>query len=235
MKRILIIAAAAALVAVSCEKKPETSREVFSVAETEATVPTDGNEGNPGSFTFTANARWTAYASADAKEWLTFSPTGGTAGKMTIKFTAAPYRSTSTGHNYNNRVGTITLVSGTSTKDLTVVQSQVNTLSLVSRSAEAHCDGGEVAIRLLTNIDDYSISIPAGVTWVTRAPGETPKVTPSRTYFERTALLLVEAFPDEGSRSVDIKIDAECLDAPLTFTLTQTDTEASDAAIDSER
>ncbi len=205
MKKILFSLMAIAVALVSCKKEEQIVPEIKADA-TEVTIPVAGTEDAEEDvfITFKANVDWTAEVK-DA-EWLTITPSKGTADKGQIKLIAEASQ------EKEPRTGVVLVTAGTAQKEFKVTQGQVNAFSLVEESAELDCKGGEVELKVMTNVP-YEVTIPEDATWITKAA--------TKAYGEQITKLTVNAFDElDGVRTADLTVKADGFES-LTFTVTQ--------------
>ena len=130
MKKIALMLMAACFAVVACEEEfvPHVD---FTPAE--VTIPTAGTENleTPLTFTFNANAAWTAQLTGEGvTEWLSISPKSGEAGDASIKFDAIA----NTGKE--NRTATLEItVEGLEPVLVNVVQLQKNAIDVNAEDA----------------------------------------------------------------------------------------------------
>ena len=163
MKKIaLFLMAAFAVVACQEEFVPHVD---FTPAE--VTIPTAGTENleTPLTFTFNANAAWTAQLTGEGvTEWLSISPKSGEAGDASIKFDAIA----NTGKE--NRTATLEItVEGLEPVLVNVVQLQKNAIDVNAEDAyTVSFKGGSVEIEVGHNVD-YTYEVSADWLVETRA------------------------------------------------------------------
>ena len=155
---------AACFAVVACEEEfvPHVD---FTPAE--VTIPTAGTENleNPLTFTFNANAAWTAQLTGEGvTEWLSISPKSGEAGDASIKFDAIA----NTGKE--NRTATLEItVEGLEPVLVNVVQLQKNAIDVNAEDAyTVSFKGGSVEIEVGHNVD-YTYEVSADWLVETRA------------------------------------------------------------------
>lgn len=205
MKKILLSLMAVAIALVSCKKEEQITPEI-KADKTEIAIPVAGTEDAEEDvfITFKTNVDWTA-AVKDA-EWLTITPAKGTAEKGQIKLIAEASK------EKDPRTAVVLVTAGTAQQEFKVIQGQVNAFSLVAESAEIGSKGGEVELKVMTNIP-YEVTIPEDFTWVKKAA--------TKAYGEQVTKLSVAAFDElDGERTAALSVKAEGFDA-LTFTITQ--------------
>ena len=172
MKRsIQIILSLAFLGLCSCEKEPENQNPPENHSETPSTqaseyvvsnlsmsIPTEGGEC---SFAFKTTDSWTASIINDRAEgWLTFSPTSGQSGSVTVVVNA------SRNEGYVDRSATLRIVSGKNTTDLLITQKQKDALLVTTTKYEVPKEGGELSIEVKSNVS-YNYSIEDADGWLT--------------------------------------------------------------------
>lgn len=133
----------------------------------EVTIPTAGTENleTPLTFTFNANAAWTAQLTGEGvTEWLSISPKSGEAGDASIKFDAIA----NTGKE--NRTATLEItVEGLEPVLVNVVQLQKNAIDVNAEDAyTVSFKGGSVEIEVGHNVD-YTYEVSADWLVKTRA------------------------------------------------------------------
>ena len=137
---------------------PTPSIAKIDIPTTENIQPVIGAEGGTAMVSFTASDAWTTTSSEE--EWLSVSPHTGNAGTATITITIK------TNEMYDERVGSITIKSGTASKTITVTQRQLSVLLLTSDKIEVEAKGGEISVEVKANID---VSFKTDVDWITGA------------------------------------------------------------------
>ncbi|MBO5108444.1 MAG: BACON domain-containing protein [Bacteroidales bacterium] len=164
MKKIALMLMAACFAVVACEEEfvPHVD---FTPAE--VTIPTAGTENleTPLTFTFNANAAWTAQLTGEGvTEWLSISPKSGEAGDASIKFDAIA----NTGKE--NRTATLEItVEGLEPVLVNVVQLQKNAIDVNAEDAyTVSFKGGSVEIEVGHNVD-YTYEVSADWLVETRA------------------------------------------------------------------
>ncbi len=172
MKRsVQIILSLAFLGLCSCEKEPENQNPPENHSETPSTqaseyvvsnlsmsIPTEGGEC---SFAFKTTDSWTASIINDRAEgWLTFSPTSGQSGSVTVVVNA------SRNEGYVDRSATLRIVSGKNTTDLLITQKQKDALLVTTTKYEVPKEGGELSIEVKSNVS-YNYSIEDADGWLT--------------------------------------------------------------------
>ena len=172
MKRsIQIILSLAFFGLCSCEKEPENQNPPGNNPETPSTpaseyvvsnlsmsIPTEGGEC---SFAFKTSDSWTASViNGRADGWLTFSPTSGQSGSVTVVVKA------SGNEGYEDRSATLRIVSGKNTTDLLITQKQKDALLVTTTKYEIPKEGGEVSVEVKSNVS-YSYTMEDADGWVT--------------------------------------------------------------------
>ena len=204
MKKILLSLVAIALALVSCKKEEQVTPEI-KADKTEYQIPLAGTEETEFFVEFTTNVDWTAKLK-ETYEWCTIAGSKGTAGEGKVKVIAEENKTN------DERVAVVVVTAGVAQQEFKLIQAQVNKIALVSESAEIDSKGGEVELKVMTNIP-YEVTIPAEATWVTKAT--------TKAYGEQVTKLTVDAFDElDGVRTAEISVKAEGFDA-LTFTITQ--------------
>lgn len=195
---------AIAVALVSCKKEEQIVPEI-KADNTEITVPTDGAEGKKVFIEFETNVDWTA-SLKEAIDWGSISNKKGAAGKGQVYITADPNQTN------DARVAVIVVKAGTAEKEFTVTQLQKDAFSLVSDSAEIGAEGGEVEIKVMTNIP-YEVAIPDDASWV--------KAVATKAYGEQVTKITVDAFDKlDDSRTAVFTVTAAGFEAQK-FTITQ--------------
>ena len=130
------------------------------IPTTENTKPVFSTEGGTATIKFTASQAWTASATNDrASEWLTVSPSSGSAGSSTLTIT------TKDNDTYDERSASITIKSGTASQTIVVTQKQKDALLVTSDKYEVDAEGGEISVEVKSNID-YSVKTDAD--WISQ-------------------------------------------------------------------
>ena len=124
-------------------------------------------EGGDCSFSFKTTDTWTASViNGRADGWLTFSPTSGMSGNVTVMVTA------SKNEGYEDRSATLRIVSGKNTTDLLITQKQKDALLVNATKYEVPEDGGDVSIEVKSNVNyDYTLEDADG--WLTENTAKT--------------------------------------------------------------
>lgn len=160
------------------------------IPATENTSPVFNTEGGTATVKFSASQPWTASAvNTRADEWLTVSPTSGIAGDFTLTIT------TTGNETYDERSGTITIKSGTTTKNINVTQKQKDALTITSDKIEIDAEGGNIGVEVKANID---FSVKADVDWI--------KQVSTRALTTTNLSFTVEENPDFSKREGHIMI-----------------------------
>ncbi len=122
------------------------------------TNPVISSEGGAVNITFTSSQAWTASIVNDrADEWISLSTTNGMAGTSVLSIT------TKTNDTYDERSATITIKSGTVSKNIIVTQKQKDALLVSSEKIEMDVEGGEVQVEVKANVD---FSVETDVDWI---------------------------------------------------------------------
>lgn len=203
-KNILLSLVAIAALMVSCKEKEDPTPAGSITAETvEYTIPTEGTEEAEQFIAFTTNAAWTATVKGD---WLLISPKKGEAGEGKIKLIAAPNETN------DALVATVVVTVEGAVKEFTVTQLQKDAFSLVAESATIGADGGEVELKVMTNVA-YDVTIPEDATWIKKAE--------TKAYGEQVTKFVVDAYAEtDAPRDATLTVTAEGFE-PLSFTITQ--------------
>ena len=124
-------------------------------------------EGGDCSFSFKTTDTWTASViNGRADGWLTFSPTSGMSGNVTVMVTA------SKNEGYEDRSATLRIVSGKNTTDLLITQKQKDALLVNAAKYEVPEDGGDISIEVKSNVNyDYTLEDADG--WLTENTAKT--------------------------------------------------------------
>lgn len=204
MKKVFLSLMAIAIALVSCKKEEQIIPEI-KADKTEVTVPTAGTEDEDVFIDFTTNVDWTAALKSEIS-WGSITPAKGVAGKGHIKFIA------DANSGNDARTAVVVVTAGSARQEFTVTQLQKDAFSLVAESAEIGSKGGEVEIKVMTNVP-YKVTIPSEATWV--------KEVVTKAYGEQVTRLSVEPYDVlDDERTVEISVSADGFTA-LTFTLTQ--------------
>lgn len=215
MKKVLLSLMAIAVALVSCKKEEQIVPEI-KADNTEITVPTDGAEGKKVFIEFETNVDWTA-SLKEAIDWGSISNKKGAAGKGQVYITADPNQTN------DARVAVIVVKAGTAEKEFTVTQLQKDAFSLVSDSAEIGAAGGEVEIKVMTNIP-YEVAIPDDASWV--------KAVATKAYGQQVTKVTVDAFDKlDDERKAVLTVTAAGFE-PQKFTITQKGPESKIWGID---
>ncbi len=203
-KNILLSLVAIAALMVSCKEKEDPTPAGSITAETvEYTIPTEGTEEAEQFIAFTTNAAWTATVKGD---WLSITPKKGEAGEGKIKLIAAPNETN------DALVATVVVTVEGAVKEFTVTQLQKDAFSLVAESATIGADGGEVELKVMTNVA-YDVTIPEDATWIKKAE--------TKAYGEQVTKFVVDAYAEtDATRDATLTVTAEGFE-PLSFTITQ--------------
>ncbi len=127
---------------------------------TEDTKPVFGTEGGTATIKFTATQAWTAIAANDrASEWLSISPSSGTAGSSALTIT------TKENDTYDERSASITIKSGTAQQTIVITQKQKDALLVTSDKFEVDAEGCQISVEVKANID---FSIQTDVDWISQ-------------------------------------------------------------------
>ena len=204
MKKILFSLMAIAVALVSCKKEEQIVPEI-KADKTEYQIPLAGTEEAEFFVEFTTNVDWTAKLK-ETYDWCTIVGSKGTAGEGKVKVIAEENKTN------DERVAVVVVTAGVAQQEFKLIQAQVNKIALVSESAEIDSKGGEVELKVMTNIP-YEVTIPEDFTWVKKAA--------TKAYGEQVTKLSVAAFDElDGERTAALSVKAEGFDA-LTFTITQ--------------
>ncbi|MBQ7811729.1 MAG: hypothetical protein IJZ70_03625 [Bacteroidales bacterium] len=168
MKKIaLFLMAAFAVMACEEEFVPHVD---FTPAE--VTIPTAGTENleTPVTFTFNANAAWTAALTGEGvAEWLSITPKSGEAGEATITFNA-----TANDPGKDNRVATLEItVEGLEPVLVNVTQLQKNAIDVNAEDAYVvPFAGGTVEVEVGANVG-YTYEVTGGEEWLVQTKAYT--------------------------------------------------------------
>lgn len=137
---------------------PDTPASEYIVSNLTMSIPAEGGDC---SFSFKTTDTWTASViNGRADGWLTFSPTSGMSGKVTVTVTA------SKNEGYEDRSATLRIVSGKNTTDLLITQKQKDALLVNATKYEVPEDGGDISIEVKSNVNyDYTLEDADG--WLT--------------------------------------------------------------------
>lgn len=143
---------------------PETPASEYIVSNLSMSIPAEGGDC---SFSFKTTDAWTASViNGRADGWLTFSPTSGLSGNVTVTVTASKNES------YEDRSATLRIVSGKNTTDLLITQKQKDALLVNATKYEVPEDGGDVSIEVKSNVNyDYTLEDADG--WLTENTAKT--------------------------------------------------------------
>lgn len=203
MKRIALFLMAAIAV-IACDKTPEIVPEI-NVTSTETTLPVAGTEDMSFKVQFNANVDWTA-ALKEQVQWCTVTPPSGVAGDASVTVIAVE------NDTKEPRKVTLVLTAGTAVKEVELTQLQKNAIELVETAATVGAEGGEYALKVMTNVD-YSVVVPEDVDWVT--------IASSKAYAEATTKLVVAPFEAlDATRKAELTVKADGFE-DMVFTLTQ--------------
>ena len=204
MKKVLLSLMAIAVALVSCKKEEQIVPEI-KADKTEVTVPTAGTEDEDVFIEFESNVEWTA-ALKEAIDWGSITPAKGVAGKGKIKIIA------DANQGNDARTAVVVVTAGSAQKEFTVTQLQKDAFSLVAEAAEVGAEGGEVEIKVMTNIA-YEVVLPDGASWV--------KLATTKAYGEQVTKVTVEAFDElDGEREAVLTVKAAGFEGQE-FTITQ--------------
>lgn len=143
---------------------PDTPASEYIVSNLSMNIPAEGGDC---SFSFKTTDAWTASViNGRADGWLTFSPTSGLSGNVTVTVTA------SKNEGYEDRSATLRIVSGKNTTDLLITQKQKDALLVNATKYEVPEDGGDVSIEVKSNVNyDYTLEDADG--WLTENTAKT--------------------------------------------------------------
>lgn len=143
---------------------PDTPTSEYIVSNLSMSIPAEGGDC---SFSFKTTDTWTASViNGRADGWLTFSPTSGMSGNVTVMVTA------SKNEGYEDRSATLRIVSGKNTTDLLITQKQKDALLVNAAKYEVHEDGGDISIEVKSNVNyDYTLEDADG--WLTENTAKT--------------------------------------------------------------
>lgn len=143
---------------------PDTPASEYIVSNLTMSIPAEGGDC---SFSFKTTDTWTASViNGRADGWLTFSPTSGMSGNVTVTVTA------SKNEGYEDRSATLRIVSGKNTTDLLITQKQKDALLVNATKYEVPEDGGAVSIEVKSNVNyDYTLEDADG--WLTENTAKT--------------------------------------------------------------
>lgn len=132
---------------VSCREELEPN---FSLETTENVV-VDSDIDSQVTVRFTSTHEWTAKTDAD---WISISPSSGSAGTSEIKVTARSKNSTG-----DVRTATLTLTSGKLSKDITLQQSPADYVQVEQNNYDVASEGADIAIPFTTNVSKDKLQI----------------------------------------------------------------------------
>lgn len=143
---------------------PDTPTSEYIVSNLSMSIPAEGGDC---SFSFKTTDTWTASViNGRADGWLTFSPTSGMSGNVTVMVTA------SKNEGYEDRSATLRIVSGKNTTDLLITQKQKDALLVNAAKYEVPEDGGDISIEVKSNVNyDYTLEDADG--WLTENTAKT--------------------------------------------------------------
>lgn len=143
---------------------PDTPTSEYLVSNLSMSIPAEGGDC---SFSFKTTDTWTASViNGRADGWLTFSPTSGMSGNVTVTVTA------SKNEGYEDRSATLRIVSGKNTTDLLITQKQKDALLVNATKYEVPEDGGDISIEVKSNVNyDYTLEDADG--WLTENTAKT--------------------------------------------------------------
>ena len=143
---------------------PDTPTSEYIVSNLSMSIPAEGGDC---SFSFKTTDTWTASViNGRADGWLTFSPTSGMSGNVTVMVTA------SKNEGYEDRSATLRIVSGKNTTDLLITQKQKDALLVNATKYEVPEDGGDISIEVKSNVNyDYTLEDADG--WLTENTAKT--------------------------------------------------------------
>lgn len=181
-----------AIMAVACVKHeitPEIKCEVDEVS-----VPVSGTIEEDVFVSFSSNVKWTA-AIKEVVDWCQVTPESGEAGDAKVRLIVAET------DELDPREVTLIITAGVATKEIKVVQGQVDAFELVTDSEEVGPEGASVQIKANTNVG-WTVSIPSDCDWV--------EIVESKAYGEQTKTVAVSAFDVlDGEREVTLAITTE--------------------------
>lgn len=132
---------------VSCEDEVEPC---FSF-ETIGDVIIDSDIDSQGTVSFTSTREWTAKSDAD---WVSISPSSGSAGKAEITVTAQSENMTG-----DIRTAILTLTSGKLSKEITLQQFPADYVQVEQNNYNVALEGGDLAISFTTNVPKTNLRI----------------------------------------------------------------------------
>lgn len=143
---------------------PDTPTSEYIVSNLSMSIPAEGGDC---SFSFKTTDTWTASViNGRADGWLTFSPTSGMSGNVTVMVTA------SKNEGYEDRSATLRIVSDKNTTDLLITQKQKDALLVNAAKYEVPEDGGDISIEVKSNVNyDYTLEDADG--WLTENTAKT--------------------------------------------------------------
>lgn len=165
-----IVMGATLLMAISCEKEFDpsgdnnngntpTQQSEFVVSNLSVAIPAEGGETG---VSFNSAAAWSAALINDrASDWLSFTPTSGAGGAVTLKVTAAE----NTG--YDERSATLRVTSGGHTTDILVAQKHKDALISTNSKYELGAGGGDINVEIKSNVE---FSFECDAKWLKEKP-----------------------------------------------------------------
>lgn len=132
---------------VSCEDEVEPC---FSL-ETIGDVIIDSDIDSQGTVSFTSTREWTAKSDAD---WVSISPSSGSAGKAEITVTAQSENMTG-----DIRTAILTLTSGKLSKEITLQQFPADYVQVEQNNYNVALEGGDLAVSFTTNVPKTNLRI----------------------------------------------------------------------------
>lgn len=162
MKRIAMFIAAAALMAVACEKTPTVQDSIVG-STPEVLIPIEGSEDNPATFKITSTVDWTATVEGTDCDWLFVTPQKGKAGKDIVISVRAEKNNTK-----SQRSCRINFIAGKANCDVLITQACEAEIALASEEG-LHFDtaGSEKSFKFSTNV---SWEITNTEDWLTVTP-----------------------------------------------------------------
>lgn len=128
-----------------------TPAPTISISTSDITISSDG--GNE-SISFKSSDKWTATANVD---WITLSATNGNSGDATITATIKA------NDTYDQRNGSITLKTGSVSKDITVTQMQSDAIIIAQKEYKIDFEAQTLDFEIQNNVD---FSVELSVSWI---------------------------------------------------------------------
>ena len=174
---------------------PAPPQEQITIPSTVDVTPIVPSEGGDAKITFTAATAWTASViSTKADSWVDVNPKSGNPGPAEIKITATP------NDTFVERNATIQIKCGTETKDIVLMQKQLDNITVTTDKVELEAEGGSIAVEVSSNVA-VTMTIPEDAGWITE--NKTKSVSTSTFHLD------VAANDTYGARSAEITFSNE--------------------------